>query len=108
MEKTLREELEEQFDIARAEGMLHSKDGKHSLSSEVDAEGIIEFISVRIKAKALTDEQLKQNEIEAFYNYTKLLREQKAEISFGKYTQKAVAAAQLQAILKELDIKENK
>ena len=58
MEKTLREELEDAFDIARTEGMLHSKDGKHSLSSEADAEGIIEFISQRIKAKALTDEQI--------------------------------------------------
>ena len=57
MKKTLREELEDAFDIARIEGMLHSKDGKHSLSSEADAEGIIEFISQRIKATALTDEQ---------------------------------------------------
>ena len=53
MEKTLREELEDAFDIARIEGMLHSKDGKHSLSSEADAEGIIEFISQRIKASAI-------------------------------------------------------
>ena len=96
MEKTLREELEDAFDIARTEGMLHSKDGKHSLSSEADAEGIIEFISQRIKAKALTDEQM----LNAYYdNYSME--------NFNKAI-KGVAAAQLQAILKELDIKENK
>lgn len=30
-----------QFDLARQEGLLHSKDGKHSLSSESDAEEIL-------------------------------------------------------------------
>ena len=94
MEKTLREELEDAFDIARIEGMLHSKDGKHSLSSEADAEGIIEFISQRIKSKALTDEEL----IEAINSpYGKNMYEQ---VTKGD---RAVAAAQLQAVLRELE-----
>ena len=94
MEKTLREELEDAFDIARIEGMLHSKDGKHSLSSEADAEGIIEFISQHIKAKALKDEEL----IEAINSpYGKNMYEQ---VTKGD---RAVAAAQLQAVLKELE-----
>jgi len=95
MEKTLREELEEQFDIARAEGMLHSKDGKHSLSSEVDAEGIIEFISVRIKAKALTELDMATtiNEKSALLDSP----ENAVKLLF------AVAQAQLAAVLKELE-----
>ena len=97
MEKTLREELEDAFDIARTEGMLHSKDGKHSLSSEADAEGIIEFISQRIKAKALTDEQIKQIEGEIF------CQSQPNGDGFEFKVQKAVAAAQLQAVLGELE-----
>ena len=90
MEKTLREELEDAFDIARIEGMLHSKDGKHSLSSEADAEGIIEFISQRIKAKALTDEQIQQIPVPEGYD---------REMAIAH----AVAAAQLQAVLGELE-----
>ena len=33
----------EAFDIARKEGMLHSKDGKHSESSESDADDILGY-----------------------------------------------------------------
>ena len=112
MEKTLREELEDAFDIARTEGMLHSKDGKHSLSSEADAEGIIEFISQRIKAKALTDEQIADAVLRADDDYNKNHLSQKNDgFNFHQVQnnrRKFIAVAQLQAVLKELDIKENK
>ena len=111
MEKTLREELEDAFDIARIEGMLHSKDGKHSLSSEADAEGIIEFIYQRIKAKALTDEQIKSIKKQAFEEWSESPEYSQAwsggEFSFRQLRDqiydRAIAAAQLQAVLGELE-----
>jgi len=114
MEKTLREELEDAFDIARIEGMLHSKDGKHSLSSEADAEGIIEFISQRIKAKALTDEQIDEQiatgqEVDAYLKKVddrlkKAVSEKEliATVAGIIRTRKAVKA-QHQAVLGELE-----
>ena len=60
------------------------------------ADDICSLLSQRIKAKALTDEQM----LNAYYdNYSME--------NFNKAI-KGVAAAQLQAILNELDIKENK
>jgi hypothetical protein len=55
----LREEIINFFDIARQEGMLKSKDGKHSRFSESDAEDVIDRVLKRIEKAKLTDEEIK-------------------------------------------------
>ena len=45
-----REKIINAFDIARQEGMLHSKDGKHSESSESEADDVIDFILAKLAA----------------------------------------------------------
>lgn len=47
----LRDYLINSFDIARQEGMLHSKDGKHSESSESEARDIMDLLREEIEKK---------------------------------------------------------
>ena len=50
---TLRELLTKMFDVARAEGMLRSKDGKHSESSDSDTEDFISAVWEAVKGSKL-------------------------------------------------------
>jgi hypothetical protein len=56
---SIREQLEDCFDIARQEGMLHSKDGKHSQSSESDADSILTLFKEYVKGCELAPEEMK-------------------------------------------------
>ena len=45
----LKEQIKKEFDIARKEGMIHSRDGVHSNYSDNDAEDILEKIREAVK-----------------------------------------------------------
>ena len=101
MEKTLREELEEKRRNLMSAfhewqtGAITSQ--AYNLYAAKFTDDVLSLLSQHIKAKALTDEQIKQIEGEIF------CQSQPNGDGFEFKVQKAVAAAQLQAILGELE-----
>jgi len=63
-----RERIINRFDIDRQEGMLHSKDGKHSESSESEADDVIEFIFS--KYASVTPDEIVQKVVNILCKWT--------------------------------------